>query len=143
MLRQQISDQMKAAMKTRDANRLVVLRFIWSEIKNREIDLKHELNDEEVVDILRREVKRRVESIEQYKQGGRMDIVEKEQAELPVINGFLPQLMSPAEVDEVVQKVLPTLENRDFGQVMRAVMAQVKGKADGKVVSEAVNKAIR
>ena len=142
MLRQQISDQMKTAMKNREADRLVVLRFIWSEIKNREIDLKHELNDEEVVDILRREVKRRVESIEQYKQGGRMDIVEKEQAELPVINGFLPQLMSPTEVDEVVQKVLPTLESRDFGQVMRAVMAQVKGKADGKVVSEAVNKAI-
>ena len=138
MLRQQITDQMKEAMKAREAERLSVLRFIWSEIKNREIDAKHELNDEEIIEILRREVKRRTESIEQYKQGGRMDIVEKELSELVIINSFLPQLMSEADVIEIVKRVLPTLQDRDFGHVMRAVMPEVKGKADGALVSAVV-----
>jgi hypothetical protein len=138
MLRQQFADQMKIAMKARDADRLSVLRFVWSEIKNKEIDAKHELDDNEVVDILRREVKRRTESIEQYKQGGRMDIVDKEKSELVVINSFLPQLMSKAQVEEIVKNVLSTLEDRDFGHVMRAVMPEVKGKADGTLVSEVV-----
>lgn len=138
MIRQQISDEMKVAMRARDADRLTVLRFMWSEIKNKEIDAKHELNDAEIVEILRREVKRRSESIAQYLQAGRTDIVEKEEAELKLITVYLPEQMSREAVEAIVDQVLATLPDRDFGHVMRAVMPLTNGKADGKLVSEVV-----
>jgi len=140
MIRQQLYDDMKKAMLARDAERLSVLRFLISEIKNKEIDAKHELADEEVIEILRRETKRRSESIVQYTQGGRLDIVETETKELAIIEAYLPTLMSLEAVEAIVDEVLPTLSTVDFGQVMRAVMAKVKGQADGKVVSEAVKR---
>ena len=142
MLRTQIADEMKVAMKARDADRLSVLRFMWSEIKNREIDAKHELSDAEIIEILRREVKRRTESIEQFLTAGRTDIVEKEQLELKIIDGYLPLQMDKAAVEAIVDGVLATLSDRDFGHVMRAVMAETKGQADGKLVSEVVRQKI-
>ncbi len=78
MLRQQINDDMKQAMKDRDAVKLETLRFVWSEIKNAEIDAKHELDEEEVTLLLQREVKKRNESIEQFKSGGRVDLADDE-----------------------------------------------------------------
>lgn len=138
MLRQQITDDIKTAMKAHDSVRLGVLRYIFSEIKNREIDAKHELADDEVIELLRREVKRRQEAIDQFKQGQRVDLADKEDQELTVITAFLPQLMSREELETVVERVIAPMTNRDFGQVMRSVMQEVKGKADGKLVSEVV-----
>jgi hypothetical protein len=138
MIRQQIIDDMKTAMKAHETLRLGVLRFMLSEIKNREIDLKHELIDEEIVDLLRKEVKRRNEAITQFKQGNRVDIAEQEEKELIVINAFLPIPMNNTAVEEVVTKVIASTESKDFGQVMRAVMLELKGQADGKIVSELV-----
>ncbi len=140
MIRQQLYDDMKKAMLAHDTERLGVIRFVISEIKNREIDAKHELTDEEVIELLRRETKRRSEAINQYTQGGRLDIVETEKKELTIIETYLPKLMSLEAIEAIVEEVLPTLATRDFGQVMRAVMAQVKGQADGKMVSEAVKR---
>lgn len=138
MIRQQIIDDMKIAMKAHDVLKLGVLRFMLSEIKNREIDAKHELVDDEVVALLRTEVKRRNEAIVQFKQGNRLDLAEQEEKELLVINAFLPAQMDGAAIEAIVSKVVATTESKDFGQVMRAVMQELKGQADGKIVSELV-----
>ncbi len=143
MIRQQLYDDMKQAMIAHDTQRLGVLRFLISEIKNREIDAKHELSDDEVVELLRRETKRRGEAIVQYTQGGRTDIVETEKAELAIIEVYLPALMDRTSVEAAVQKVLSTLPSKDFGQVMRAVMQELKGQADGKLVSEVVKNSLQ
>lgn len=137
MLRTQLMDEMKSAMKARDADRLGVLRFMISEIKNKEIDTKRELIDEEVIDLLRREVKRRQEAIAQYESGGRDDLVTRERAELSVILAFLPQLMSKEEVETIVREIMAEGVT-DFGQIMRASMERLKGKADGSLVSQVV-----
>lgn len=143
MIRQQLYDDMKKAMLARDSERLGVLRFVISEIKNREIDAKHELGDEEVLDLLRRETKRRNEAVIQYTQGGRLDIVETEKRELAIIETYLPALMDKAKVEAVVKEVIAGLSTKDFGQVMRAVMQELKGQADGKLVSEIVKNCLQ
>jgi hypothetical protein len=137
MLRQKIYEDLKSAMKARDVVRLETLRFIWSGIKNAEIDAKHELEDEEVVKLLRTEVKRRQEAIEQFKQGGRNDLSEDEEVKLEVINSYLPQLMSREEIEKVVDEIV-LRGTSEFGAVMGQAMGQLKGKADGKLVSEVV-----
>lgn len=143
MIRQQLYDDMKQAMLARDSERLGVLRFIISDIKNREIDAKRELSDDEVIELLRRETKRRNEAVVQYTQGGRTDIVETEKRELAIIEAYLPTLMDQAQVEAVVQKVLATLPSKEFGQVMRAVMSELKGQADGKLISEVVKNSLQ
>lgn len=139
MLRAQIYEAVMAAMKAREAERLETLRFVWSEIKNVEIDAKHELSDDEVMQVLSREVKRRSEAIEQFKNGNRSDLAEAEEKKLLVIKEFLPEMMGEAEVEAAVDEVLAS-GAKDFGSVMREVMARVKGQADGKLVSELVKK---
>ncbi len=142
MLRDTLFEQMKMAMKAREAERLSVLRYLLSEIKNVEIDAKHELGDEEVIQLLRKEVKRRKEAIEQYVTAGRDDIVTKEKRELTVIESFLPKMMDREAVEAVVESVVAELGGADFGMVMKAAMQKLQGQADGKLVSELVRSKI-
>ena len=93
MLREQIYEDVKSAMKARDAVKLETVRFVWSEVKRIEIDAKHELSDEEIVDLLRKEIKRRKDAIEQIKAGGREELVAHEQQQLTYIEAYVPQLM--------------------------------------------------
>jgi uncharacterized protein len=137
MLRAQIYEDVKAAMKAQDRDRLDVVRYVWSEIKRVEIDAKHELTDEEVVELLRKEVKRRREAVEQMKQAGRNEVVEREEQQLTVIDAYLPQLMNEEEVERVVDEVLAQ-GLTDFGKVMGVVMGRLKGKADGGMVQRVV-----
>jgi hypothetical protein len=137
MLRVKIYDDVKVAMKARDAARLDVVRFLWSEIKNTEIDAKHELNDEEVMALLRTEVKRRREALEQYTKAGRRDLIDHEGSQLQMVESYLPAQMDRAEIEAVVEKIVAG-GALDFGKVMREVMAELKGKADGKLVVELV-----
>lgn len=137
MLRQQIYEQIKEAMKSREAERLETLRFIWSEIKNREIDAKHELSDEEVVKLLQTELKRRRESVEQFIKGGREDLATQENRKIKIIETFVPEMMGREEVEKIVAGVLAG-GSSDFGAVMREVMVQTKGKADGSLVAAIV-----
>lgn len=137
MLRQQIYDDLKQAMKDKDALKLETLRFVWSGIKNVEIDAKHELSDDEVVKLLRTEVKRRKEAVEQFKKGKREDLADQEVRKLEVIEGYLPQLMSKEEVLNVVEEVIAD-GGDDFGVVMGKVMGRLKGKADGSLVRDMV-----
>lgn len=142
MLRQQVYEDMIKAMKAQDATTLETVRYVWSEIKRVEIDAKHELIDEEVIELLRREVKRRNEAIEQMKQGGKTEAVAHEEAQLTIINKYLPQLMGREEVEKAVDEVVGKGQT-DYGLVMREVMVTLKGKADGKMVSEVVREKLQ
>jgi hypothetical protein len=137
MLRDKIYQDLVAAMKARDQEKLETIRYIWSEIKRVEIDAKHNLGDEEVVDLMRREVKRRSEAIAQMRVGGRMDRVDIETAQLKIIDNYLPALMSKDEVESIIDQIIKAGGN-NFGEVMGLAMAKLKGKADGKMVGEIV-----
>lgn len=142
MLRDQIYEDVKKAMKGREVERLETLRFVWSEVKNAEIDLKREMKDEEVVALLQREVKRRREAIEQFEAGGREELAGEEREKLKIIEAYLPQMMSEDEIRKEVEEVVDE-GVKDFGVVMGRVMGRVRGKADGGVVKKLVEEVLK
>ncbi|MEO8581348.1 MAG: GatB/YqeY domain-containing protein [Patescibacteria group bacterium] len=142
-LRSNLPNLMKDAMRARDQVRLDTIRFVMSQMKNAEIDLKREMTDDEFIALLKKELKNRKEAIEQFKTGGREDIVVEEEAKLKVIQEFLPAEMSDADLQVAVENALKNVTDKsNFGLVMKAVMAEVKGQADGKRVTEAVKTAL-
>ena len=141
MIRQKIYDDMKQAMKDREVVKLDTLRFVWSEIKNAEIDAKHELNDDEVVALLQKEVKKRKEAIEQFNQGDRKELADEETAKLQIIEEYMPEMMSGDDIEKVIQEIVDGGVT-DFGAVMGQAMGKLKGKADGKVVAEVVKETL-
>lgn len=142
-LKEQLDSAMKQAMKARDDLRLSAVRMIRSAIKNREIELKHELDDQGVVEIISTLVKQRRESIRLYQEGNRQDLVEKEESELAILLGFLPAQMSVAEIEGLVARVIGETGAqgiKDMGKVMKILTPMTTGRADGKTVSEIVRK---
>ncbi len=140
-LYQEIENQLKDAMRSQDKDRLMALRNIKSNLKNKAIDLRRDLTDEEVVTALSTLVKQRKESIESFEKGGRQDLVEKEQAELKVIQEFMPQPLSEADLEKLIRETIQETGAsgpKDMGKVMKALTPKTMGKADGKVVSEKV-----
>ena len=136
-MRNTIQSQIKEAMKAREAVKLEALRFVWSRIKELEIDKKSDLNQEEVIAVVVKEVKSRKEAIEQFRGAGRDDLVSQEEEKLVFLTDLLPEMMSREEVEKIVDGVLSS-GNTDFGAVMGQVMGKVKGKAAGKAVSQVV-----
>lgn len=142
-LYQDIEAQLKDAMRAQDKDRLMALRNIKSVLKNKAIDAKRDLNDGEVIQVLSTLAKQRKESIEAFQSGGRQDLVEKEAAELKVIEEFLPQQLSAEELERTIREAITETQAqgaKDMGKVMKAVQPKVMGRADGKVVSELVKK---
>lgn len=141
-LKDQIISDMTAAMKAKDAERTSTLRMVKAAITNREKDGGAEITDEEVLKLLRTQVKQRRDSVEQYEKGGRQELADKEQAEIAIIEGYLPQGASQDEVDQAVTAAIAETgasSIKDMGAVMKAAMVRLAGKnADGKAVSEAV-----
>ena len=140
-LREQLSDEMKTAMKARDELRLSTIRMIRSSVKNRDIDLKRELSDQEIVDVVATLVKQRRESIRLFGEAGRTDLVEKEEKELAILLHFLPQQLSREEVATLVDSAVAesgAQGAKDMGRVMKALVPHVAGRADGKMVSDLV-----
>src|SRR5882762_1898855 len=141
-LKEQIIGDMTASMKAKDAARTSTLRLLKSAISYREIEKGGELDEEELLKLLRSQVKQRRDSVEQYGKGGRQDLVDKELAEIAVIEGYLPQAASPEEIDKAVAEAIAetgATSMREMGAVMKAVMPRLAGKnADGRAVSEAV-----
>jgi uncharacterized protein YqeY len=140
-LKKKMDQEMILAAKARDKIRLSALRMLKSGLHNREIDLKRELSEAEFLQLLSAMVKQRKESIEQFDKGGRTDLVEKEEAELKVIQEFMPTQMSEAEVDAIIADAIRETGAagvRDMGKVMKVLMPKVIGKADGKTVGEKV-----
>jgi len=139
-LKSQIEDSFKKALTERDEARLSLFRMIKSAIKNKEIELGHDLDDAEMTTLLEKEAKQRRDSIEQFQNGGRAELAQKEQSELDIVASFLPEKMSEEEIRGIVKQVIGELgeKTEDFGKIMGAVMAELKGKADGALVQKIV-----
>ena len=140
-LKDQLSESMKTAMKARDALRLSAVRMILSMVKNREIEHKKDLNDQEIIEAISTLAKQRRESIRMYREGNRPDLVEKEEAELEILLGFLPAQLSSEEIEALVERVIAETGAqgaKDMGRVMKALTPLTAGKADGKTVSDTV-----
>lgn len=133
------------AMKARDAARTSALRMAKAALKNREIDKRSALDDADALQVLATLAKQRRESIEQFRAGGRVELAEKEEAELAILQEFLPEALSEDEVRRAVADAVAEVGAtgpRDMGKVMAALMPRVKGKADGKLVNTLVREAL-
>ena len=141
-LSKQIVADLTAAMKAQDAAKTSTLRMVKAAMMNRQIEKGSELDDEEMQKLLRSLVKQRRDSIEQYEKAGRQVLVDKEQAEIDVIDTYLPKAASQEEIEQVVAAVISETgasSMKDMGKVMKAVQAALAGKnADGRLVSEVV-----
>lgn len=130
-IRGQIQAQITVSLKNRDQKRLDAFRFLFSQIKNREIDAKRELADEEAIKLLQGEAKKRRESITAYAKGGRQDLVDIESYQLSVIEEYLPKQLTDEELKIIIEEVKSANPNGDFGILMKAVMAKAAGRAEG------------
>jgi uncharacterized protein YqeY len=141
-LREQIISDMTASMKAQDAPRTSTLRMVKAAMMNRQIEKGSELDDDEMGKLLRSLVKQRRDSVEQYEKGGRQDLADKEKAEIAVIEAYLPQAASQAEIEAAVAAAITeTGANsiKDMGKVMKSVQAALAGRnVDGRTVSEVV-----
>jgi uncharacterized protein YqeY len=136
-----LNREMVLAAKLKDKIRLSALRMIKAGVHNREIDLKRKMTDSEFMQMLSSMVKQRKDSIDQFKKGGREDLVEKEEAELKVIQQFMPVQISEEEIDAEIQKSIQEVGAvgiKDMGKVMKVLMPKLTGKADGKMVGDKV-----
>jgi len=129
------------AYKARDADKLSVLRLLKTAVKNRQVELMRPLAEEEVLDILSRQAKQRRESIDQFSKAGRNDLIEKEERELAILNGYLPAPLSDEELAAAVDAAIASqsaASMKDMGRVVSAVLTEHKGRVDGKRVSALV-----
>jgi uncharacterized protein YqeY len=137
-----INEDLKAAMKSKDSDRLSTLRMVKTALKNREIDKMEALTDEESIKVMQSLVKQRRDSIEQYQQAGRIDLAEKEAAELKTIEEYLPAALDEAAIAHVVEETITETgasSMKEMGAVMKAVMAKLAGQTvDGKAVNQIV-----
>ena len=141
-IREKIMSDMKTAMREKDQVKLDAIRFLQAAIKNREIEVRPEaITADDVMAVLKKLVKQRRESIEQYQAANRQDLVDKEASELKIIEGYLPAQMSKEQVEAIVAQVIAETKAssiKDMGTVMKAVVAKTAGTADNKMVSEAI-----
>ena len=129
--------QMNAARKAQDKPRALVLGTILAALKNREIELRRPVTDEDTIDVLRKGIKTRRESVEQYLAGKRQDLADQESAEIKVLEEFLPPDVDPEEIRAAVRAVIAG-GVKEMGKVMGQVMPKFKGRADGKVINQIV-----
>jgi len=140
-LMQQLNDDLKAAMKAGDKSKRETLRSLKSAIREKEIELNRELTEDDLMKVINSAAKKRRESIESYRQGGRDDLVKEEEDELAVIEQYLPEQMGEDEIRKLVNRVIEETgaeTMQDIGKVMGAIMPQVRGKADGSLVQNIV-----
>ena len=146
MLKEKLQNDMKEAMKAGDALRRMVLSLVLSAVKNKEIEKRSELTDEEIVDVLSSEVKKRKESIESYEKGGREELAQKERDELNVLMEYMPEQMSEDEIRTEAKKAIAETgakEIKEMGKVLGVLMPNLKGRADGQTVSRIVKEELQ
>jgi uncharacterized protein YqeY len=137
---------LKNAMKAHDKVKLTVVRMLKASLMNEKIKLGHDLSDEEEITVVSREAKQHKESIDEFKEAGRDDLVEQQEAELSILKDYLPKQLSEDEINKVVAEAIEKVgasNMSDFGKVMGAVMPKVKGKADGNLVNQAVKSQLK
>jgi len=141
-----LQDDMKLAMKSRDELRLSTIRQLRSSVSYARIDKGRELTDDEVLEVLTREAKRRREAIEAAEAGGRSDVADKERSELDIISEYLPKQLSEAEIEAIAREVAAEVgasDIKDRGKVMGPLMQRTRGRADGKMAGQVVEKILR
>jgi len=140
-LKEQLTTDMKEAMKAKQAERLGTIRQVRSAIKNKEIELRCELDDQAVIAVISTQVKQRRESAQMYRDNERPELADKEEAELAILQEYLPAQLDEAEIRKIVAAVITEVgatSARDMGKVMPVVMSRTKGAADGKFVNQLV-----
>jgi hypothetical protein len=143
---QRLEEDLKEALRARDAIRTSTIRLARAAMKNAEIERQRPLSDEEAVAVLQREVKRRREAIEGFTRGGRDDLVQKEQLELAILLGYLPPMLSEDELRHMAQEMAASAgatSERDLGRLMGQMMKRVAGRAEGKTVERIVRETLR
>ena len=140
-----LSDQVRAdlteSMKARSAERTSVLRMLQAAIKNEQINVQHELADEEVMTVIRKAVKQRLDSIEQYTKGNRPELAAKEQSEMELLKTWLPADLTDDEIEAGIREIVASTgaqSKKDMGKVMKEATARFKGRVDGKKIQEIV-----
>jgi uncharacterized protein len=144
-LRETIDSDIKNALKSGAKDKLSTLRMLSAALKNKQIDKRRPLTEEEVAETVRSLIKQRKDSIEQFGKGGRQDLVDKETAEVAVLEVYLPQQMSREELEVMIRDAVTQTGAqgaKDMGKVMKALIPQVGGRADGKLLSELVKHAL-
>ncbi|MCX5730327.1 MAG: GatB/YqeY domain-containing protein [Deltaproteobacteria bacterium] len=142
-LREKLDEDLKSAMRAKDSLRMNTVRALKSAVKYREIELMKPLDEAGILGVMATEIKRRRDSVEQYRAGNRADLADKEEAEIKILQEFLPQQLTQEEVEAKVAEVVVRVGAqgpKDMGAVMKALLPEVQGRADGKVVSELVKR---
>jgi len=140
-MKQRIVEELKKAMKAKDEVGLRTLRGLIAEIKNKEIELRvtgDGLQEGEILKLIQKEIKKRREAIEMYKKAGREELAEQEGLELEVLNEFAPKQMSEKEIENRIKNYELRIKGKNFGEVMKIIMPEFKGKADGVLVARVV-----
>ena len=141
-LKEKITEDMKIAMKEGEKTKLNLIRMLRSEIRYKEIEKGSELDDNGIIDVLSSAAKKRKESIEEFKKGGREDLAAKEEKELKIIYSYLPEQLSEEELLKLIDESIEEADaqsSKDVGKVMRVIIPKVKGRADGKKVNQMVS----
>lgn len=144
-LKERLNDDMKQAMKTQDKERLATIRLARAAILFLEKNEQRELTDDDVIGLLAKEIKQRKDAIEAVEGSGRLEYVEKIHHEIAILNGYLPRQITVDEIRQLVQDVIARVGAqgpKDTGKVMAALMPEVKGKADGRIVSQIVKESL-
>ncbi|HEY8541776.1 MAG TPA: GatB/YqeY domain-containing protein [Pseudothermotoga sp.] len=140
-LKEKLSEDLKQAMKARDETKIRTIRLLIAAIKNFEVEKLGQATDDDVLQIMSKEVKKRLESIEMYRQAKREDLAIEEENELKIIKSYMPEQMGEDQIRELAKKLIQQYNlssPKDIGTVMKLIMPQVKGKADGKLVNKIV-----
>ena len=144
-MRNQILEDLKMAMKAQDKEKLAVIRMVKGAIQMEELNTKRELTDDEVITVISKQIKTRKESIEEFKKASRTDLIEKTEAEINILNEYMPEQLSIEEVDEIIEKVFDEVKptsSSDMGKIMGKLTPLLKGKADMSTVSKKVREKI-
>ena len=142
-LTETIRAELTAAMKARDAERLSTLRMLQSAFKYQQIESGHELSDEEAMTVIRKAVKQRLDSIEQYTKGNRPELAEKERREMELLKTWLPPELTDEEVEAGIREIIASTgaqSKKDMGKVMKEASARYKGRVNGKKIQEIVSR---
>jgi uncharacterized protein YqeY len=142
MISSRLQDDLTRARKAQDKPRTLLLGTILSAVKNREIELARAPTDEEVIEVVRRGIKTRRESVEQYQKAGRTDLADQESGDIVILQEYLPPEVDPAEIRAAVRGAIES-GARDVGKVMAQVMPKFKGRADGKVINQIVREELQ
>ena len=142
-LKEKLMEDLKSSMKNKDAMRKNTITMIRASIKQIEVDERKELTDEEILDIISKQVKEKRNAIEEFKKGSRDDLVNQTENEIEILLKYLPEQLSEEELEEIVRETIKEINAssmKDIGKIMKTVMPKVKGRADGNLVNKEVKK---